>query len=102
MPGSKISAIPVDLTVQQQEKPVKRTLLSAAGAFALVAVAFSSGAQAQCAWTPWGWSCAAPVYATPYYGYAGSPYAAWNSYDYRDYRYQADWLPTYPGPRPGH
>lgn len=80
---------------------MKRTLLSAAGAFALVAAAFSGGAQAQCAWTPVGWACAAPpaaYYVNPYYA---SPYAAWNAFDYRDYRYQPDWLPTYPGPRPG-
>jgi hypothetical protein len=89
--------------VQQQEKPVRRTLLSAAGAFALAAVAFSTGAQAQCAWTGYGWNCGAPpAYAQPYYsGNSASPYAAWNAYDYRDYRYQPNWLPTYPGPRPG-
>ena len=82
---------------------MKRILFSAAGAFAVAAVALSSGVQAQCYWTGLGTTCVAPpVYAAPYYyGYAGSPFAAFNSYDYRDYRYQPDWLPTYPGPRPG-
>jgi hypothetical protein len=80
---------------------MRTTLLSAAAAFALLA--FSGGAQAQCWWNGWTTTCAAPpVYAQPYYGsYNGSPYAAFNAYDYRDYRNQPDWLPTYPGPRPG-
>jgi len=80
---------------------VTRTLLSAAGALVLVVFALSSGAQAQCWWTGWGTACAVPpatYYAPPYWG---TPYAAFNAYDYRDYRYKPDWLPSYPGPRPG-
>ena len=81
---------------------MKRILFSAAGAFAVAAFALSSGAQAQCYWTGFGTSCVAPyAYGYPYYGYPVSPYAAWNSFDYRNYRYQPGWLPTYPGPRPG-
>ncbi len=78
-----------------------RTLLSAAGALVLTVFALSSGAQAQCYWTGWSTVCAAPpatYYVPPYYG---SPFAAFNAYDYRDYRYKPDWLPSYPGPRPG-
>ena len=75
-------------------------LLSAAGA---VALAFTAPAQAQCWFDGWSTRCtAAPVYPEPYaYGYPASPYAAWNSYDYRDYRYQPSWLPSAPGPRAG-
>ena len=77
-----------------------KTLLSAAGAFALAAVAFTGNAQAQCWWTGLGYSCAAAPdpYALPYWG---TPYPAWNSYDYQDYRQRPLWLPSYPGPRPG-
>jgi hypothetical protein len=80
-----------------------KSLIGTAGAFALAAFAFSSGAQAQCVWTGWSWSCAAPPAVTYYQPapYGGSPYAAYNAYDYRDYRYKPDWLPSYPGPRPG-
>lgn len=85
-----------------------KTLLSAAGAFALMAAMFTSAAQAQCWWTGFGYSCAAPpvaAYQAPTYyqaqpPYWGSPYAAWSSWDYRDYRYKPDWLPSYPGPKP--
>ena len=77
---------------------MKTALFSAAGAFAFAAVAFSGGAQAQCAWTGYAWSCPPPAYTQ---AYPASPYAAFNAYDYRDYRYQPQWLPTYPGPRPG-
>ncbi len=80
---------------------MKTALSSAAGAFALAAVAFSGGAQAQCAWTGYNWSCPAAPPAYDPQSYPGSPYAAFNAYDYRDYRYQPNWLPTYPGPRPG-
>ncbi len=78
-----------------------RIVMSAVGAFALGAFAFSSGAQAQCWWNGYNTVCDAPqTYAAPV-PYGGSPYAAFNAYDYRDYRYQPGWLPTYPGPRPG-
>jgi hypothetical protein len=83
---------------------MRTSLIGAAGAFALAAVAFSGGAQAQCAWTGFDWSCAAAAppavtyYQPPYWD---TPYAAFNAYDYRDYRYKPDWLPSYPGPRPG-
>jgi hypothetical protein len=82
---------------------VRTTLLSAAGGIALAAFAFSANAQTQCWWTGYGYSCAAPPAsyyepAPPYY--RPTPYAAWNAYDYRNYRYQPEWLPSYPGPKP--
>ena len=81
---------------------MRKTLLSATGAFALAAVAFTGGAQAQCFWTGLGYSCAAPP-VVPYYepSYQSTPYPAFNAYDYQDYRYRPYWLPSYPGPRPG-
>jgi hypothetical protein len=77
---------------------VRITLLSAAGAFALTAVALTGSAQAQCWWTGLGYSCAAPpaMYYAP-----STPYPAFNAYDYQDYRLRPMWLPSYPGPRPG-
>jgi hypothetical protein len=88
--------------VQQQEDPVKRILMSAAALFALAALVAPAGAQAQCWFDGFATTCApvAPYYVPSPYFY-GSPYAAWNSWDFRDYRVQPDWLPTYPGPRPG-
>ena len=86
---------------------MRKTLFSAAGAFALAAVALAGSAQAQCWWTGFGYSCAAPpvTYAAPpamYYApYGGTAYPAFNSYDYQDYRLRPQWLPSYPGPRPG-
>ena len=86
--------------LQQKENPVKRVLLSAAAAFALAAVVVPGGAKAQCWYDGFTTTCApAPYYAPPYWG---TPYAAWNAWDFRDYRMQPNWLPTYPGPRPGH
>ena len=88
---------------------MRKTLLSAAGALVL-AVAFTGAAQAQCWWNGYSYSCVAPqtmydqpqmVYSDQPYWNPGSPYAAYNSYDYRDYRYQPNWLPSFPGPRPG-
>jgi hypothetical protein len=81
---------------------MKTTLMTAAGAFALAAAAFSGSAQAQCVWTGFDWSCAAapPVYALPYesvYQPVYPPYAAYNPY-YSDY-YRPSWLPSYPGPK---
>jgi hypothetical protein len=78
---------------------VRKTLLSAAGAFALAAVAFTGSAQAQCWWTGFGYSCAAPP-ATYYVPYGRTAYPAFNAYDYQDYRLRPLWLPSYPGPRP--
>ena len=80
---------------------MKRILLSAAALFALAAVMMPGGAQAQCWFDGFTTACApvAPYYPVPFWG---TPYAAWNAWDYRDYRFQPDWLPTYPGPRPGH
>ena len=93
---------------------MKTRLLSAAGAVALAAFTFAGNAQAQCWRDGFGYyTCATPPvtyyqpYYEPYYGpYAygatpATPYAAWNAYDYRDYRYDPRWLPSYPGPRPG-
>ena len=87
---------------------MRRTLLGAAGAFVIATVAFAGNASAQCWWTGLGYySCAAEpsVEYSPYpYSYAGpvgaTPYAAWNAWDYRDYRLQPMWLPSYPGPKP--
>ena len=81
---------------------MKRLLLGAAGAFAVAAVGFSGAAQAQCWWNGMGYACAAPpqTYYSPYpYGNTATPYAAWNAWDYRDYRYNPSWLPSYPGPK---
>jgi hypothetical protein len=90
---------------------MRTMLLSAAGAAALAAFAFTGNAQAQCWRDGFGsYNCAAPpvTYYQPYYEpyyqpYPswGTPYAAWNSYDYRNYRYDPTWLPSQPGPRPG-
>jgi len=81
---------------------VKTALLSAVGAFALAAVAFSGGAQAQCAWNGYSWSCgAAPqAYAQPYagaYQYPGNQY--YSGYTAPYYGYQQGWQSYYPGPR---
>ena len=79
-----------------------KTLLSAAGAFALMSGMFTSAAQAQCWWTGFGYSCASPPAANYYTPPAhwGSPYPAFNAWDYQDYRARPLWLPNYPGPRP--
>ena len=86
---------------------MKKTLLTAAAAAALGVVAFSGSAQAQCWWTGLGYSCAAPTVLGPPVTYyhdpyvvPTTPYPAWNSYDYQDYRARPLWLPSYPGPRP--
>ena len=87
---------------------MKKTLLTAAAAAALGVVAFTGSAQAQCWWTGLGYSCAtAPTVAVPQTMYYqdpyvySTPYPAWNSYDYQNYRARPLWLPSYPGPRPG-
>ena len=91
---------------------MKTALLAAAGALLTAAVGFSGAAQAQCWWNGYDYSCATPpvTYHEPappaYYPPTDpaaypTPYAAWNSWDYRDYRYQPAWLPSYPGPKPG-
>ena len=86
---------------------MKKTLLTAAAAVALGVVAFSGSAQAQCWWTGLGYSCASPPAAvvphTLYYSdplVYPTPYPAWNSWDYQDYRLRPLWLPQQPGPRP--
>lgn len=87
---------------------MRKTLLAGAGALVLAVSGFAGGAQAQCWWTGYGYSCAAGTPAATYspYPYSYSytvgptPYAAWNAWDYRDYRHQPSWLPSYPGPRP--
>ena len=84
-----------------------RTLLTTAAVVALGLAAFSGSAQAQCWWTGLGYSCAGPTVApeTMYYQDPSwtptTPYPAWNSYDYQNYRARPLWLPSYPGPRPG-
>ncbi len=86
---------------------MQRTLWSAAGAVIIAAIALPGAAQAQCWRDGFGYyTCATPpgAYYQPYYpsyNYGPTPYAAWNAYDYRDYRYDPRWLPSYPGPRPG-
>ena len=87
---------------------MKKTLLTAAAAAALGVVAFTGSAQAQCWWTGVGYSCgAAPAVVVPQATYYQDPYAyptpypAWNSYDYQDYRLRPSWLPSQPGPRSG-
>ena len=84
---------------------MKRTLLGAAGAFALAAVAFTGSAQAECWWNGYNYSCAAAPVVVPQVMYYQepykTPYPAWNAYDYQDYRARPLWLPSYPGPRPG-
>lgn len=84
---------------------MRTTLLAGAGAFVLAVSAFAGSAEAQCWWNGFGYSCAAPPAAeyTPYpssYATGATPYAAWNAYDYRDYRRDPSWLPSYPGPKP--
>ena len=85
---------------------MRKIVLTGAGAVVFAALAFAGSAEAQCWWTPFGYSCApaAPLAAySPYpysYGVGATPYAAWNAYDYRDYRFQPPWLPSYPGPKP--
>jgi hypothetical protein len=86
---------------------VRTLLLSAAGAVALAAFASSANAQTQCWQSTYGYySCGTPpvtYYQPPPPPSGLTPYAAWNAYDYRDYRYDPRWLPSYPGPRPsGH
>lgn len=80
---------------------MKRVFLGAAAVFAVTALMVPGGAQAQCWWDGFTTSCVAvpaPYFPAPVWG---TPYAAWNAWDFRDYRFQPDWLPTYPGPRPG-
>ena len=87
---------------------MKKTLLAAAAIVALGVAAFSGSAQAQCWWTGLGYSCASPpaagvpqtMYYHDPYAVPATPYPAWNSYDYQDYRARPLWLPSYPGPRP--
>ena len=49
---------------------MKTSLFGAAAAFVLAAVAFSGGAQAQCWWSGYNWSCSTP----PATAYAPMPY----------------------------
>jgi hypothetical protein len=83
---------------------MKTIVANAVGAIALAAFAFTGTAQAQqCWWTGFGYSCAAPpvTYYQPQPYTGRTPYAAWNAYDYKDYRLDPLWLPSYPGPQPG-
>jgi len=80
---------------------MKKVLFGAATAVGLGAVAFTSGAQAQCVWDGFNWSCPpAPTEAYSYY----NPYAVavpWQTYPTTDtyYGYKPQWLPSSPGPR---
>ena len=86
---------------------MRTLLLGAVGAIALAGFVSSANAQTQCWPSVYGYySCTTPP--ATYYGYGSSappvyynptPYAAWNAYDYRDYRNNPQWLPSYPGPR---
>ena len=83
---------------------MRTLLLGAVGVAALAAFASSANAQAPCWSSVYGYySCGTPPianYAPPPQTYGPTPYAAWNAYDYRDYRNDPRWLPSFPGPRP--
>ena len=82
---------------------MKTIVLSAAGAFVLAAVAFSGGAEAQCVWTGYAWSC--PPSPAP------APYAApATPFDYQPFGYYpgrpagpyaASGAASHMGPEPG-
>ncbi len=82
---------------------MKTALLSAAGgAFALAAVAFSGGAQAECVWNGYNWACppAPPAYTQSYGGgYQNPQYPAYPTYGEGYPGYQPDWQSRYPGPK---
>lgn len=77
-----------------------KSVLGAAAAVVLGAVAFATSAEAQCFWSGFGYACAAPPVA--YYG----PYGAvpWQTYPVVSgdgyWGFKPQWLPSYPGPRP--
>ena len=79
---------------------MKKTLLGAAAAIAVVGVAFSGSANAACYWNGYSWNCASPqVYYQPHpYQYGYQPYYGYSQPDsYGSYSY---WNPSrYPGPR---
>ena len=98
---------------------MKTALSSGIGAFALAVAAFAGNAEAQCLWTGYAWSCAAPpaytqsyggAYQDPAYG-GGYQYPAYGGgYQYPAYPYGSNygdgytgykpaWLPSYPGPK---
>lgn len=86
---------------------MRTLLLGAIGAAALAAFASSANAQTQCGPSAYGYYVSCPTPPEAYYQppppSGPTPYAAWNANDYRDYRNDPRWLPTYPGPRPsGH
>ena len=60
---------------------MKKTLLGAAAAIAVAAVAFSGSANAACYWNGYNWNCASPqVYYQPYpYQYGYQPYYGYSS-----------------------
>ena len=80
---------------------MRKALLTAGGAAALAVFAFTGSAQAQCFWDGFSYSCPAPsaMFYEPSF-YWGSPYPAFTSHDYSDYRFRPRWLPSFPGPRP--
>ncbi|MGE5268400.1 MAG: hypothetical protein ACM3JG_01870 [Thiohalocapsa sp.] len=78
-----------------------KVIAAAAAGVVLAGVSFGT-AKAQCVWDGFATTCVAvpgPYYAAPFYW--GTPYPAWNAYDFQNYRFRPDWLPSYPGPRPG-
>ena len=83
---------------------MKKTLLGAAAAIAVAAVAFSGSANAACYWNGYNWNCASPqVYYQPYpYQYGYQPYYGYsqpNSYGSLRYR-KSIALSGSPGQRP--
>jgi hypothetical protein len=80
---------------------MRKTLLGAAAAFAVAAMAFTGTAKADCFWTGFGWSCTPSVsYYAPYAYYPTYYYAT--PYSPADWGagYKPSWLSSYPGPRP--
>ena len=79
---------------------MKKTLLGAAAAIAVAAVAFSGSANAACYSNGYNWNCASPqVYYQPHpYQYGYQPYYGYSQPEsYGSYSY---WNPSrYPGPR---
>src|ERR1700719_3333332 len=70
---------------------MKKTLLGAAAAIAVAAVAFSGSANAACYWNGYNWNCASPqIYYQPHtYQYGYQPYYGYS---------QPDSYLTVPGP----
>ena len=81
---------------------MKRTLMAAAADIAIAAAAFTGTAQAQCAWTGFGWSCPQPFGAVPQ-AYAAYPYSGfqWPDGGYGYYTAANQYSSGRYGPDPG-